>query len=232
MQPHLDQIAAWTRENKMLLNKEKSKTMIFNFTKNFKFSTRLSLENVVLEETSETKLLGVLINNKLDWDSNTAQLIRKGNARMRILHKLVEFGIPREDLKTIYILYVRSHLEQSCQVWHSSLTLENLTDLERVQKNALRIILQEDYQNYSQALEAIGLDSLFERREKLCLSFAKKCLKSPNIQVKNIFPLNKAQSTIDTRKPEKYHINMASTIRYKKSAVLYMQRMLNNENEK
>ena len=105
-QSYLDQIAAWTRENKMLLNKEKSKTMIFNFTKNFKFSTRVSLENVVLEETSETKLLGVLINNKLDWDSNTAQLIRKGNARMRILHKLVEFGIPREDLKTIYILYV------------------------------------------------------------------------------------------------------------------------------
>ena len=56
---------------------------------------------------------------------------------MRILHKLVEFGIPREDLKTIYILYVRSHLEQSCQVWHSSLTLENLTDLERVQKKSI-----------------------------------------------------------------------------------------------
>ena len=114
----------------------------------------------------------------------------------------------------------------------SRATLENLTDLEHVQKNALKIILQEDYQNYSQALEAIGLDSLFERREKLCLSFAKKCLKSPIIQVKNIFPLNKAPSTIDIRKPEKYHVNMARTNRYKKSAVPYMQRLLNNENEK
>ena len=124
------------------------------------------MENVAIKETSETKLLGVLINNKLDWDSNTAQLIRKANARMRILHKLVEFGIPREDLKT---LYVRSHLEQ-CQVWHSSLTLENLTDLERVQKNALRIILQGEYQNYSQALEAIGLDSMLkEEKNFVCL---------------------------------------------------------------
>ena len=141
--------------------------MIFNFTKIFKFSTRVSLENVAIEETSESKLLGVFINNKLEWDNNTAQIVRKAIARMRILHKLAEFGIPREDLKTIYILYVRSHLEQSCQVWHSSLTLENLTDLERVQKNALKIILQENYQNYSQALEAIWLDSLFARREKL-----------------------------------------------------------------
>ena len=115
----------------------------------------------------------------------------------------------------------------------SSLKLKlNLTDLERVQKNALKIIFQEDYENYSQALEEIGLDSLFERREKLCLSFAKKCLKSPNIQVRNIFPLNITQSTIDTRKPEKYHVNMARTNRYKKSSVPYMQRLLNNENEK
>ena len=65
-QNYLDQIAAWAMKNKMLLKKEKSKTMIFNFTKNFKFSTRVSLENVAIEESSETKLLGVIINTKLD----------------------------------------------------------------------------------------------------------------------------------------------------------------------
>ena len=71
---------------------------------------------------------------------------------MRILHKLVEFSVPFVDLSTIYILYIRSVLEQSCQVWHSSLTFENLTDLERVQKNALKIILQDDYISYENAL--------------------------------------------------------------------------------
>ena len=169
-----------------------------------------------------------MLNNHLDWNTNTTQLVRKANARMRILHKIAEFGVPREDLKTIYILYVRSHFEQSCQVWHSSLTLENLTDLERVQKNALKIILKDDYKNYNEALKDLGLDSLYERREQLCLSFAKKCLKSTNIQVKSILPLNNVQSTMETRKPEKYHVNMARTIRYQKSAVPYMQRLLNN----
>ena len=132
-----------------------------------------------------------------------------------------------QDLKTIYILYVRSHLEQSCQVWHSSLTLENLTDIERVQKNALRIILQAKYVSYTQALEVLNLQRLYYRREELCLSFAQKCTKSKNYQVKALFPHNNAHSTVETRESEKYHVNLARTSRYKKSAVPYMQRLLN-----
>ena len=108
--------------------------MIFNFTRNFQFSIRLELENEVTEIIRETKLLGVVINDQLTWDSNTHSLVKRSNARMRLLHKLVEFSIPHEDLVTIYVLYIRSILEQLCQVWHSGLTLENLTDLERVQK--------------------------------------------------------------------------------------------------
>ena len=71
---------------------------------------------------------------------------------MRMLHKLVEFSVPVEDLINIFILYIRSVLEQSCQVWHSSLTFENMTDIERVQKNALKIILKEEYITYEHAL--------------------------------------------------------------------------------
>ena len=83
---------------------------------------------------------------------------------MRILHKLVEFDVPVEDLVTIYVLYIRSILEQSCHVWHSSLTLEITTELERVQKNSLKIILQQEYSTYEKALEHLNIDSLYDRR--------------------------------------------------------------------
>ena len=59
---------------------------------------------------------------------------------MQILRKAANFGAPMKDKKDIYISYVRSALEQSCQVWNSRLTMENIADLERVQKSALRII--------------------------------------------------------------------------------------------
>ena len=71
---------------------------------------------------------------------------------MQILRNIKDFNPKLEDLITIYIQYIRSILEQSCQVWHSSLTIENESDLERVQKAAFRIILGEKYIKITQTL--------------------------------------------------------------------------------
>ena len=56
------------------------------------------------------------------------------------------------DMKHIYIVYIRSLLEQSSNVWHSGLTVQNQNDLERVQKVALKIILGSEYKNYENAM--------------------------------------------------------------------------------
>ena len=94
---------------------------------------------------------------------------------MQLLHKLANFGTPTEDLKNVYILFIRSILEQSATVWHSSLTEENVLDLERVQKSAVKLILKDKYRGYQQGLAELGLENLRERREQLCLEFAKRC---------------------------------------------------------
>ena len=117
----------------MLINEKKTKTIIFNFTNKHKFSTRLKLNGENVEIVQESKLLGTIIQNDLKWDSNTAHIVRRANARLVLLRKLSEFGAPTGDLKTIYISYIRSVLEQSAVV-HTSLTAENISDLERVQK--------------------------------------------------------------------------------------------------
>ena len=100
------------------------------------------------------------------------------NSRMELLRKVAEFTTSMEDKKDIYVLYIRSILEQSCVVWHSSLTQENSEDLERVQKCAARIIMGNEYKNYEDALQKISLDTLKERRNTLCINFARKCLES------------------------------------------------------
>ena len=58
-----------------------------------------------------------------------------------ICHKKVVFFL-RLPLKKIYIQQIRSKLEQSAVVWHSSLTQKCKDKLERVQKSAFRIILE------------------------------------------------------------------------------------------
>ena len=229
-QKWLNQINLWTTNQKMLLNEEKTKTMIFNFTNNHQFTTRLNVNNKNIEVVDNTKLLGTFITNDLRWDLNTNEIVKKANFRLQLMHKVSGFGASLNDMKEIYILFVRSILEQSSSVWHSSLTQENIDDLERVQKSALRIILKDKYKTYTNSLNFLQLDTLSNRRENLCLDFAKKCTKHPKL--KHIFPLNNKNHQMDTRDQEKYFVQFANTERFQNSAIIYMQRLINEYENK
>ena len=124
----------------------------------------------------------------------------------------------------IYTLYIRSVVETSAVVWHSSLTQGQILEIERVQKVALQIILKSDYISYENALKITSLPRLSERRTQLCKTFAIKCTKNP--KTKDMFPLNKHSSKI--RNPEKYQVTYANTSRLAKSAIPYMQKLLNS----
>ena len=84
-------------------------------------------------------------------------------------------------------MFIRSVLEFSAVVWHSSMSQNNVSDIERKQKSALKVVLKERYTDYKSALNELNLESLSKRREILCLRFANKSLKLQNF--KNLFPL-------------------------------------------
>ena len=224
-QGYLDNISLWTKEHLMKLNVEKSKYMTINFTDNKQFSTKLCLDGTQLEEVGQARLLGVIIRNDLKWHSNTDLIVKKAYQRMIILHNLFNFDLAVEEMLDIYILYIRSVVENSAVVWHSALTLGEELDIERIQKCALRIILNDVYTDYPTALEITGLTSLKERRIKLCKSFAEKCVKTGRHS--DMFPKNQCNEY--TRHHEEYQVTMAKTDRLKNSALPFMQRLLNSK---
>ena len=206
---------------------QKTKSMNFNFTDNFQFDTRLKNKDQNIDLIDSTKLLGTVISNDLKWDMNTKEIVKKANSRMQLLRKCASFGPSVGDLQEIYVLFVRSILEQSATVWHSSISVENSSDLERVQKSALRIILGDRYPGYQQGLIRLGMETLKSRREMLCLNFAKKCVK--NDKLKHMFPENPEDQNMKTRKYEKYKVQFANTGRCQKSPIIYMQKLLNED---
>ena len=224
-QEYLNKISKWTDNQLMKLNVEKSQYMIFNYTMKHQFNTRLFINETLLEQVTEKKLLGVLITENLTWDANTNLITRNAYKRMSILHRLSAFCPPLDELVKIYILYIRSVVENSAVVWHSSLTLANEVAIERVQKVALRIILRDKYENYENALRLVNLKTLKDRRKDLCLKFANQCIKNPTM--KDMFPLRNSSRT--TRISEKYYVQPARTDRLRYSAIPFMQRLLNSQ---
>ena len=88
--------------------------------------------------------------------------------------------------------------------------------------------MQENYQSYKKALIKLDIETLEDRREQLCLNFARKCVK--NKKMNKMFPLNDKKHEMVTRDNEKYRVQFANTERLKNSSIIYMQGLL-NQNE-
>ena len=171
----------------------------------------MNIDGQNIDTVNKTKLLGTTITSDQKWEENTKQPIKKGNMRMCLLRKVSNFKPPQKDLRLIYIQYVRNILEQSFVVWHSSLTIEQSENLERIQENACRIILKNEYDCYEKALEIPNLETLENRRAQLCLKFALKCRNNP--QAKDLFRPKKTHE-IKLRKTEIIEVKISPTERY------------------
>ena len=205
----------------MKLNESKTQNIIFNFSKTKQFTTNLKVNNSKMEVVDECKLLGTSITKNMTWNRNTSELVKKKMGLKEVLYKAASFTKSKQDLKLIYLTYIRSALEQSAVVWHSSLTSKNRKDLERVQKAAVEVIMGPNYTTYKEGLKYLKIQTLDDRREALCLSFAKKCLK--NEKVKGMFPLKQSKHDMKLRITNKFKTKRANTKRYANSAVPYMR---------
>ena len=111
---------------------------------------------------------------------------------MQLLQKVWSFGSTNEEMVQLWKTYCLSVLEQSCVVWSSGLTNENKMDLERTQKTFCKLVLEENYSTYYEALLTLRLQTLEERRKTLTLRFVKRSLSDGKLR--DLFPKRKKSS--------------------------------------
>ena len=73
----------------------------------------------------------------------------------------------------------------------------------------------------------LGIMRLSDRREAICLKFAKNCLRMDNF--KRLFPMHISKHEMKTRHEEKYNVSKINGKRYSSSAIPNMLRLLNKE---
>ena len=129
----------------------------------------------------------------------------------------------------LWIVYCRSILEQSCVIWHSSLTKQNTIDLERTQKVFTKFLLQDKYVTYEDSLLKLNLTRLSDPRKYLNLKFSKRGIKENTLN--DLVPLNNKQHRMKTRQCNKYFVDKANTERRRKFSVIFMQNELNREDK-
>ena len=136
-------------------------------------------------------------------------------------------GLPEQKLLELYYSMIRSAVEYSSIVYHSMIP-EYLSDkLERIQRQALRIIYGWD-KDITTLMEVKNISTLEERRKKALLHFALKNEHTEKFGQRWFKPvLNSSTRNIRNSTREKYSVPYCRTERLRSNPVIQMTIMLN-----
>ena len=173
MQTQLNDIVTHAQEHGMVLNVKKTKTMFFNASRKYDLIPKLYISNEApLEVVESARLLGFVLTSDLKTKQNTDSITKSALGKLWLLRRLKGLGVKRCELVTVLKQQILPTLEQAVPFWGPMITQKESNQIEWVLKIALYIILGVEYIDFNQALLAVKMTSLKERRLKLTQNFA------------------------------------------------------------
>merc|ERR1712030_118375 len=99
-----------------------------------------SINGKQLDLVYEAKLLGIHIQSDCKWTNNTRNMIKKANSRLWFLRRLKMLGASENTLIDLFKLFVRSALEPAVPLWSGAIVEKEKSDIEKIQKTAMKLI--------------------------------------------------------------------------------------------
>ena len=146
LQNDIDSIHAWCTNNRMRINTSKSKVLRIIWAKNPGVPL-YTYNNTPLEPVKEYKYLGIMFNNRLQWNTHVDYVVKKAN-RMLGFVLSVSKSLTPSSICSLFKTIVLPFLEYGQPAWH--LHTQALSQkVESVQRRATRLILRQKRQEMS-----------------------------------------------------------------------------------
>ena len=144
LQSDLSEAKQWSKCNKMYINYQKTSCMTLG-TKHRLNGSKLDInaDNIKIKQVSDQKLLGLHIDENLNWCSHIDHLCKTVSSKISLLRQLSEY-VPAHVQRLFYQGYILPLLDYGSVIWGSSSTA-NIERLTKLQKRAARIILNAEF---------------------------------------------------------------------------------------
>ena len=134
LQNYISEAEQFTADNKMVINKQKTKIISFTKSKKWDFPPELRFsDGTEIECVPAIKLVGVVVTQDLKWSQNTDYICGKARKKLWILRRMKNMELDLFQLFDIYTKEIRSILEMAVPVWNPGITKKQAVDIERVQ---------------------------------------------------------------------------------------------------
>ena len=117
MQCGIEQLYIWLNINKLSLNIDKTNILLFNIRNiNDNVKLKLKIDNKEIRNLEMITFLGIIIDNKLDWNRQIHYICTKLSRSIAILNK-VKLKLNSKALFLLYNYFFNSHLYYCAHIW-------------------------------------------------------------------------------------------------------------------
>ena len=138
----LHEISNWMKANNLILNIAKTNYMLFGTRTVIETNLNLYYENENINRVSNTKFLGVFIDERLSWNHHIDNLCNTLSKNVGILYRMQY--LPQNILKMLYHSLVSCHVNYCNVIWGFT-SKKNIERVGRLLKRAIRVITHSPY---------------------------------------------------------------------------------------
>ena len=112
----LCKIIEWLNINKLLLNKSKTKYMVFHMLNKRIQALTLKIDDVYIERVDEFNFLGLTLDTNLNWRKHTEKISNKCSKTIGLLNRL-KYALPLDIKVLLYNTLILSHINYCIMIW-------------------------------------------------------------------------------------------------------------------
>ena len=163
----LDKVSNWLKLNKLSLNSSKTKALIFHTIQRNVTYPNIVVNSSPVEFVESFNYLGIEIDKHLSWKPHIHKISKKMSKVVGVMSRMKNI-LPVRVLLTLYNTLFLPYLNYGVLCWKSK-----LSDLEKLQKKAVRIIINAKYNAHTEPifkrLKLLKLEHLCSLQElKFC----------------------------------------------------------------
>ncbi len=220
---NVNKLINWYEDNNMKVNSEKFQCIVFGKVDD---PGAFVINNHSIIPEKNVKLLGLMIDNKLTFNTNISHICQKAGRQVNVLARLSNV-LDTKSKMLLYNSFVECYFNYCSTLWHFCSNIDT-KKIERVQKRALRYVMSDTESNYVDLLQTCKKSPLYVVRLRKIVELVYRINngKSPSY-LKELFTKNVTSRTL--RSKNDMSLPKFKTMTYGKQSLKYTAALLWND---
>ena len=139
LEDDLSTLSDWFASNKLTLNLDKTVSILFQ-KNNKHMEIELKIKDMIISSKTETKFLGMWLDQSLNWQNHIQKLILKVKRNKYLLNNGKHL-MDQSTKKLVYHSHIASHIQYGILLWGNNTKKEQINKIQKIQTKCLELVV-------------------------------------------------------------------------------------------